>query len=67
MARNKISKVAKELNIALSTVTDFLRSKNIEVEDSPNARIDEDAEALLKQHFRRTINTRIGVNNARQF
>ena len=51
MARNKISKVAKELNIALSTVTDFLRSKNIEVEDSPNARIDEDAEALLKQHF----------------
>jgi len=51
MARNKISKVAKELNVALSTVTDFLRSKNIEVDDNPNTRIDEDAEALLKQHF----------------
>ncbi len=51
MARNKISKIAKELNVALSTVTDFLRSKNIEVDDNPNTRIDENAEALLMQHF----------------
>ncbi|MCM1449220.1 MAG: translation initiation factor IF-2, partial [Clostridiales bacterium] len=51
MPRNKISKVAKELNVSLSTVTDFLRSKNIEVDDNPNTRIDEDAEAMLKQHF----------------
>ena len=51
MARNKISKIAKELNVSLSTVTDFLRSKNIEVDDNPNTRIDENAEALLMQHF----------------
>ena len=51
MARNKISKIAKELNVALSTVTDFLRSKGIEVDDNPNTRVDENAEALLMQHF----------------
>ncbi len=51
MARTKISTVAKDLNVALSTVTDFLRSKNIEVDDNPNTRIDEAAVELLMQKF----------------
>ena len=51
MARTKISTVAKDLNVALSTVTDFLRSKNIEVDDNPNTRIDDAAVELLMQKF----------------
>ena len=52
MARTKISKIATDLNIALPTVVDFLRKQNIEVEDSPNARIDDSVVELLVKHFK---------------
>ena len=51
MARTKISKIATDLNIALPTVIEFLRKNSIEVEDSPNARIDETVVDLLVKHF----------------
>ncbi len=51
MARIKISKVAKDLNIALPTVIDFLQSKGINVDMNPNSRIDEDAYKLLVSHY----------------
>ncbi|MDE7376642.1 MAG: translation initiation factor IF-2 N-terminal domain-containing protein, partial [Muribaculaceae bacterium] len=53
MAKTKISKVAKDLNISVGTVVDFLRSKSIEVEDNINARIDDHAVDLLMGEFRR--------------
>lgn len=52
MARTKISKIATDLNIALPTVVDFLRKQNIDVEDSPNARIDDSVVELLVKHFK---------------
>lgn len=52
MARIKISKVAKDLNVALPTVVEFLRGKNIEVDDNPNARIEEDVVELLESSFK---------------
>ncbi len=52
MARTKISKIATDLNIALPTVVDFLRKQNIEVEDSPNARVDDSVVDLLVEHFK---------------
>ena len=52
MARTKISKVAKDLNVALPTVIDFLRKKNITVDDNPNARIEDDVVDLLVKEFR---------------
>ena len=52
MARTKISKVAKELNVALPTVVDFLRSKNITVDDNPNARIEDDVVDILVKEFK---------------
>ena len=52
MARIKISKVARDLNVALPTVVEFLRGKNITVEeDNPNARIDEEVADLLIKEF----------------
>ncbi len=52
MARTKISKVAKDLNVALPTVIDFLRKKDISIEDNPNARIEDDIYDLLVKEFK---------------
>ncbi len=38
----RLSKVAKELNIGLATMFDFLSSNNVEIEKSPNAKISSD-------------------------
>ncbi|MCX4331076.1 MAG: translation initiation factor IF-2 [Muribaculaceae bacterium] len=51
MARQKLSKIASELNVGLSTVREFLQKKNIEVEDSVNARVDESVCELLIKEF----------------
>ncbi len=52
MARTKISKVAKDLNVALPTVVEFLRGKGIDVDDTPNARIEDDAVNILYKEFK---------------
>ena len=52
MTKTKISKVAKDFNVALPTVIEFLRKKDITIEDNPNARIDEDVYNLLVKEFK---------------
>jgi len=47
----KISKIAKDLNIALPTVFEFLRKKGITVDEHPNFRVGDDVEALLVSEF----------------
>ena len=51
--RTKISKVAKDLNVAVSTAVEFLAKHNIEVEGDNllNARIDQSAVDLLYKEF----------------
>ncbi|MCH5229366.1 MAG: translation initiation factor IF-2 [Muribaculaceae bacterium] len=49
--RTKISKVANDLNVGVNTVVEYLRKHNIEVDSNPNARIDEEAVALLRKEF----------------
>ena len=51
MAKTKISKVAKDLNVALPTVIDFLRKKDITVDENPNTRIEDDVVQLLMEAF----------------
>ena len=51
MARQKLSKIASELNVGLSTVREFLQKKNIEVEEGVNARVDESVCELLVKEF----------------
>lgn len=52
MARTKISTIAKELNIAMATAVEFLRKKDINVDENPNTRIDDDVVELLKSEFK---------------
>lgn len=47
----KISKVAKDLNVGVSTVVEFLRKNKVEVDDNPNARIDDHAVSLLMKEY----------------
>lgn len=49
--RIKLSKIAKDLNVGVSTAVEFLRKHNIEVDNNPNTRIDENAVNLLTTEF----------------
>lgn len=52
MARTKISKAAKDFNVSINTVIDFLQKNGITVEEgNPNARIDENAYEILAQEY----------------
>ena len=52
MAKTKISKIAKDLNVSLPTVIDFLRKRNINIDESPNTRVEDDVVALLMSAFK---------------
>ncbi len=52
MPRTKISKAATDLNVAVPTIIEFLRKKGITVDDSPNARIDEDVYEILVKEYK---------------
>ncbi|MDE5555660.1 MAG: translation initiation factor IF-2 N-terminal domain-containing protein, partial [Muribaculaceae bacterium] len=52
MAKTKISTLAKDLNVALPTVIDFLHKKNINIDPSPNTRVEDDVVALLMSEFK---------------
>lgn len=47
----RLSKAAKELNVGLQTVFEFLKSKKIDVEMRPNTKIEEDVFQLLVNQF----------------
>ena len=47
----RLSKVAKEFNLALGTITEFLAKKGFKVEANPNAKIDEAQYNILLAEF----------------
>ncbi|MDE7111209.1 MAG: translation initiation factor IF-2 [Muribaculaceae bacterium] len=51
MAKLKLGKIASELNVGLNTVAEFLRKKGIEVEETPNFRVEEQTCELLIKEF----------------
>ena len=48
----KISKAVKILNVGSQTLIEFLKKKNINVESSPNARIDDEVFNMLAKEFK---------------
>jgi translation initiation factor IF-2 len=50
-ALKRLSKVAREFNIATTTIVEFLGKKGISVENNPNTKISEDAYQLLFKEF----------------
>ncbi len=52
----RLSKVARELNLGISTLVDFLRKKGHEVNPNPNTKITEEQYLLLVKEFSSEIN-----------
>lgn len=48
----RLSKVLRELNISIDRAVDFLSSKEIQIERSPNTKIDQDTYSILIKEFR---------------
>jgi len=51
MPVKRLSKVARELNVGISTIVEFLDSKGIEVDAKPNTKIEEDVYEALFDEF----------------
>ena len=47
----RLIKVAKEFNVGLNTIVDFLHRKGVTIDASPNTRIDADTYALLEKEY----------------
>ncbi len=47
----RLNKVAREFNIGISTIVDFLSKKGIEVDSNPNTKISEEAYHFIIQEF----------------
>lgn len=48
----RLSKIAKECNVGISTIVDFLHKKGFQIESNPNTKISEDMVDLLRQEYR---------------
>ncbi len=52
----RLSKIARTLNVGISTITEFLQKKGFAVESNPNAKIDDEQYDLLIQEFGKDLN-----------
>ncbi len=51
MAVKRLSKIARELNVGISSLVDHLKEKGVEIESSPNTKVDEDVYGILLEEF----------------
>ncbi len=51
----RLIKVAKELNVATSTIVEFLTGKGFEIENKPIAQVNSDMESAVRQEFAKAI------------
>ncbi|MCD2258625.1 translation initiation factor IF-2 [Psychroserpens luteolus] len=51
MAQTRLNKVLRELNISIDRAVDFLESKGVEIEKSPNTKISEEVYTILSNEF----------------
>jgi len=51
MSKIRLNKAVKELNISIPRLVEFLQSKGMEVDNNPNAQLDESAYSALKAEF----------------
>lgn len=47
----KLTKVVKDLNISIATAVTYLKTRSVEIDENPNARIDDQAVDLLTAEF----------------
>ena len=65
----RLNKVLRELNISIDRAVDFLESKGIDVEKSPNTKISEEVHVILSNEFQTDANKKVAsqeVSEAKQ-
>ena len=51
----RLSKVAREFNVGINTIVDFLHKKGFEIDTNPNSKISEDAYHMLEKEYKSDI------------
>ena len=51
----RLGKVAREFNVGIQTMVEFLHKKGHEVDSNPNAKIDDDVYILLQKEYSKDI------------
>lgn len=54
--KTRLREVAKEFNVGINTIVQFLDKKGIHIESNPNSRIDEDVYVILFKEYATDIN-----------
>jgi len=64
----RLSKIARELNVGISTLVDYLQKQGVEISSNPNTKIDDKTQEMLEKQFRKDHEARIEANrvNLRQ-
>lgn len=52
----RLSKLAREFNVGIHTIVEFLHKKGFDVESNPNTKISEEAVALLEKEYKIDLN-----------
>ncbi|RUT73340.1 translation initiation factor IF-2 [Ancylomarina longa] len=52
----RLSKLAREFNVGISTIVDFLNKKGIQIDTNPNTKVSEDAYNILAKEYSSDIN-----------
>jgi len=55
----RLNKVLRELNISIDRAVDFLESKGVSVEKSPNTKISEEVHTILSNEFQTDANKKV--------
>ncbi|WP_299580947.1 translation initiation factor IF-2 [uncultured Sunxiuqinia sp.] len=51
----RLSKVAREFNVGINTIVEFLHKKGFEIDSNPNSKISEDAYQMLEKEYKSDI------------
>src|SRR5512133_3277721 len=55
----RLSKIARDLNVGIATIVEFLNKQGIKMTPDPNAKIDADAQMLLEKQFRKDHDAKV--------
>src|SRR5689334_17523343 len=56
---SRLSKIARELNVGISTLVEFLHKQGFKISSDPNTKIEADLHELLEKQFRKDHEARI--------
>ncbi|NCB09498.1 MAG: translation initiation factor IF-2, partial [Bacteroidia bacterium] len=48
----RLSKLAREFNVGIHTIVEFLHKKGFDIDSNPNTKVEEDALRLLQQEYK---------------